>query len=171
MTFPDGTQLEYVDYGAPYDEGVPFDPDFSGRSPPPSGSKRPTDGPFDEEDEPAKWYRQADYEDALNYYRRVEAEGPALADALNYCNRVEAEVPALHQQFLEILTEFKAQSIDRPHVIERVRQLFHGHDDLILAFNVFLPLGHHLQVNDPADAMTVESAQASSTEGGLVASK
>jgi histone deacetylase complex regulatory component SIN3 len=129
MTFPDGTQLEYVDYGAPYDEGVPFDPDFSGGSPPPSGSKRPADGPFDEEDEPAKWYRQVDYEDALNY-----------------CSRVEAEVPALHQQFLELLMEFKAQSIDRPHVIERVRQLFHGHDDLILAFNVFLPLGHHLQV-------------------------
>ena len=141
MTFPDGTQLEYVDYGASDDKGVPFDPDFSGRSPPPSGSKRPTDDPFDEEDEPAKWYRQVDYEDALNYI-----------------SRVEAEVPALHQQFLELLMEFKAQAIDRPHVIERVRQLFHGHDDLILAFNVFLPLGHHLQVRCATTAGAVPDA-------------
>lgn len=118
--------MEYLEYP---DDGVPYDPDFFGRSLPPSGSKRPTDGPFDEEDEPAKWYRQVDYEDALNY-----------------CSRVKAEVPALHQQFLELIMEFKAQAIDTPHVIERVRQLFHGHDDLILAFNVFLPIGYHLQV-------------------------
>ena len=41
-------------------------------------------------------------------------------------------------QFLDIMKEFKAQSIDTPGVIDRVLQLFHGHRELILGFNTFL---------------------------------
>ncbi|EOD34178.1 hypothetical protein EMIHUDRAFT_201811 [Emiliania huxleyi CCMP1516] len=39
--------------------------------------------------------------------------------------------------FLDIMKEFKAQSIDTPGVIDRVLQLFHGHRELILGFNNF----------------------------------
>ena len=45
------------------------------------------------------------------------------------------------RQFLDIMKEFKAQSIDTPGVIDRVLQLFHGHRELILGFNTFLVRG------------------------------
>jgi hypothetical protein len=41
-------------------------------------------------------------------------------------------------QFLDIMKEFKAQSIDTPGVIDRVLNLFFGHRELILGFNTFL---------------------------------
>lgn len=44
----------------------------------------------------------------------------------------------LPPQFLDIMKEFKAQSIDTPGVIDRVLQLFQGHRELILGFNTFL---------------------------------
>ena len=41
-------------------------------------------------------------------------------------------------QFLDIMKEFKAQSIDTPGVIDRVLNLFFGHREHILGFNTFL---------------------------------
>jgi hypothetical protein len=41
-------------------------------------------------------------------------------------------------QFLDIMKEFKAQSIDTLDVIDRVLKLFFGHHELILGFNIFL---------------------------------
>ena len=41
-------------------------------------------------------------------------------------------------QFLDIMKEFKAQSIDTPGVIGRVLDLFFGNCELILGFNTFL---------------------------------
>ena len=43
-------------------------------------------------------------------------------------------------QILDIIKEAKAQSFDTPGVIDRVLQLFHGHCELILGFNMFLVL-------------------------------
>ena len=43
------------------------------------------------------------------------------------------------------MKEFKAQSIDTPGVIDRVLQLFHGHRELILGFNTFLPPGYKIE--------------------------
>lgn len=37
-------------------------------------------------------------------------------------------------------------SIDTPGVINRVSQLFHGHPDLVLGFNAFLPPGYRIEV-------------------------
>ncbi|XP_013856200.1 paired amphipathic helix protein Sin3b isoform X2 [Austrofundulus limnaeus] len=44
------------------------------------------------------------------------------------------------------MKEFKSQSIDTPGVINRVSQLFHGHPDLVLGFNAFLPPGYRIEV-------------------------
>ena len=65
-----------------------------------------------------------------------------VEDALAYLDQVKtkfADEPDTYNQFLDIMKEFKAQSIDTPGVIERVLQLFHGHRMLILGFNTFLP--------------------------------
>ena len=55
---------------------------------------------------------------------------------------------ALPAQFLDIMKEFKAQSIDTPDVIDRVLQLFHGHRELILGFDTFLPPGYKIEFSD-----------------------
>ncbi|TTJ85384.1 Paired amphipathic helix protein Sin3b [Bagarius yarrelli] len=44
------------------------------------------------------------------------------------------------------MKEFKSQSIDTPGVINRVSQLFHGHPDLVLGFNAFLPPGYRIEL-------------------------
>ena len=65
----------------------------------------------------------------------------AEEDALAYLDQVKMKFedkPEIYNQFLDIMKEFKAQSIDTPGVIDRVLQLFHGHRELILGFNTFL---------------------------------
>lgn len=66
--------------------------------------------------------------------------------------------PAVYARFLDIMKEFKAHTsvtlyprfathhlrIDTPGVIMRVKSLFHGHHDLILGFNTFLPPGYKI---------------------------
>merc|ERR1719424_280357 len=64
--------------------------------------------------------------------------------------------PELYNQFLDIMREFKAQSIDTPGVIEKVLQLFHGHRMLILGFNTFLPPGYKIEFSDDQDEPRVQ---------------
>uniref|UniRef100_A0AAY4E704 Histone deacetylase interacting domain-containing protein n=1 Tax=Denticeps clupeoides TaxID=299321 RepID=A0AAY4E704_9TELE len=57
-----------------------------------------------------------------------------------------------------------APSIDTPGVINRVSQLFHGHPDLVLGFNAFLPPGYRIEIpkNGMAFLQAPFSAQVSS---------
>ena len=87
-------------------------------------------------------------------YRRMKVE-----DSLAYLNQVEMtfeDKPEIYNQFLDIMKEFKAQSIDTPGVIERVLQLFHGHRMLILGFNTFLPPGYKIEFSDDQDKPRVQ---------------
>jgi histone deacetylase complex regulatory component SIN3 len=45
----------------------------------------------------------------------------------------------VYDTFLEIMKEFKAQTIDTQGVIRKVKDLFKGHRMLIYGFNTFLP--------------------------------
>jgi len=70
-----------------------------------------------------------------------------VEDALAYLDQIQVAFgrrPDLYNRFLDIMKEFKAQSIDTLDVIERVVKLFQGHRELILGFNVFLPPGYQL---------------------------
>lgn len=49
------------------------------------------------------------------------------------------------------MKEFKSQSIDTQEVINRVSTLFHGHPELIVGFNTFLPPGYKIEVSDDHD--------------------
>ncbi|XP_044126256.1 paired amphipathic helix protein Sin3b [Bufo gargarizans] len=72
-----------------------------------------------------------------------------VEDALSYLDQVKIRFgsdPATYNGFLEIMKEFKSQSIDTPGVIRRVSQLFHEHPDLMLGFNAFLPLGYKIEL-------------------------
>ena len=75
------------------------------------------------------------YEDTGNRELKVE-------DALSYLDEVKEQFkdrPEVYNQFLDIMKEFKAQTIDTPGVIQRVSNLFRGNDRLIYGFNTFLP--------------------------------
>ncbi|CAG7726194.1 unnamed protein product [Allacma fusca] len=72
-----------------------------------------------------------------------------VEDALNYLDQVKYKFgnqPQVYNDFLDIMKEFKSQSIDTPGVIQRVSQLFRGHPELIVGFNTFLPPGYKIEV-------------------------
>ncbi|XP_061883708.1 paired amphipathic helix protein Sin3b isoform X2 [Entelurus aequoreus] len=94
-----------------------------------------------------------------------------VEDALSYLDQVKirfANDPGIYNKFLDIMKEFKSQSIDTPGVINRVSQLFHGHPDLVLGFNAFLPPGYRIEVpkNGIAFLQSPFSTQVSPSQQG-----
>ncbi|KAM9375855.1 LOW QUALITY PROTEIN: SIN3 transcription regulator family member Aa [Pholidichthys leucotaenia] len=87
-------------------------------------------------------------------FQRLKVE-----DALSYLDQVKLQFgnqPQVYNDFLDIMKEFKSQSIDTPGVISRVSQLFKGHPELIMGFNTFLPPGYKIEVqtNDLVNVTT-----------------
>jgi histone deacetylase complex regulatory component SIN3 len=83
---------------------------------------------------------------SVSPYRQLKVE-----DALAYLDEVKSEFagqPHVYNRFLDIMKEFKAQTIDTPGVIDGVLQLFHGRRNLIIGFNVFLPPGYKIELSD-----------------------
>lgn len=78
-------------------------------------------------------------------FQRLKVE-----DALSYLDKVKYSFnnqPQVYNDFLDIMKEFKSQSIDTPGVIQRVSDLFRGHPDLIFGFNTFLPPGYRIEIH------------------------
>uniref|UniRef100_A0A8C5A9Q0 Histone deacetylase interacting domain-containing protein n=1 Tax=Gadus morhua TaxID=8049 RepID=A0A8C5A9Q0_GADMO len=106
---------------------------------------------------------------------KVEDVSWLIKHALSYLDQVKIRFgndPGIYNKFLDIMKEFKSQSIDTPGVINRVSQLFHGHPDLVLGFNAFLPPGYRIEI--PKNGMVflqspfstqVSSSTAGSTQG------
>lgn len=83
-------------------------------------------------------YRPLNVKDALSYLDQVKIQFYNQADVYN--------------NFLDIMKDFKSQSIDTPGVIDRVSTLFRGHRNLIQGFNTFLPPGYRIECSlDPSD--------------------
>ncbi|XP_051176886.1 paired amphipathic helix protein Sin3a isoform X2 [Leptopilina boulardi] len=81
-------------------------------------------------------------------FQRLKVE-----DALSYLDQVKykfSDQPQVYNDFLDIMKEFKSQSIDTPGVIRRVSHLFKGHPELIVGFNTFLPPGYKIEVQSNA---------------------
>ncbi|XP_029563173.1 paired amphipathic helix protein Sin3b isoform X2 [Salmo trutta] len=98
-----------------------------------------------------------------------------VEDALSYLDQVKIRFgndPGIYNKFLDIMKEFKSQSIDTPGVINRVSQLFHGHPDLVLGFNAFLPPGYRIEIpkNGVVFLQSPFSAQVSPGQGKSIAS-
>lgn len=96
-------------------------------------------------------------------FQRLKVE-----DALSYLDQVKYKFgnkPQVYNDFLDIMKEFKSQSIDTPGVIQRVSNLFKGFPDLIVGFNTFLPPGYKIEVqkNDQGYAFQVSVSVPSPT--------
>uniref|UniRef100_A0A915BD67 Paired amphipathic helix protein Sin3b n=1 Tax=Parascaris univalens TaxID=6257 RepID=A0A915BD67_PARUN len=76
--------------------------------------------------------------------RRLRVE-----DALSYLDQVKmqfSQAPEVYSDFLDIMKDFKSQTIDTPGVIRRVSRLFRGRPNLIVGFNTFLPPGFEVRL-------------------------
>lgn len=103
--------------------------------------------------------------------QELESEGSAprksssykelkVEDALLYLDQVKLEFsdkPHIYNEFLEIMKNFKAQSIDTPGVIQRVKKLFRGYNKLILGFNTFLPDGGNCKIELTEEEQAMEA--------------
>ncbi|XP_070503686.1 paired amphipathic helix protein Sin3a isoform X1 [Chironomus tepperi] len=110
---------------------------------------------------------------AANPAQNVGQNFPRLKveDALSYLDQVKYKFgnqPQVYNDFLDIMKEFKSQSIDTPGVIQRVSNLFKGHPELIVGFNTFLPPGYKIEVqaNDQGFAYQVSVSVPSPSSTG-----
>jgi len=96
-----------------------------------------------------------------------------VEDALLYLDQVKVEFadkPHVYNEFIQLMKKFKAQSIDTPGVIERVKSLFRGHNKLILGLNAFLPEGEEYKIKITAeDEAAAAQQQAAVQDPGLSA--
>ncbi|CAJ2665561.1 unnamed protein product [Trifolium pratense] len=87
-------------------------------------------------------------------------------DALSYLKEVKdmfQDQKEKYDMFLEVMKDFKAQKTDTHGVIERVKELFKGHNHLIFGFNTFLPKGYEITLDEeeaPPPKKTVEFEEA-----------
>jgi len=80
---------------------------------------------------PAPKMRKLDVKDALAFLDKIKL-------------RYQSE-PAVYNAFLDIMRDFRAQSIDTPTVVKKVGRIFADEPDLIENFNVFLPEGYEVR--------------------------
>ncbi|RWS11975.1 paired amphipathic helix protein Sin3a-like protein [Dinothrombium tinctorium] len=109
---------------------------------------------------------QAQSQQQQQQFQRLKVE-----DALSYLDQVKFKFnnqPQVYNDFLDIMKEFKSQSIDTPGVIQRVSNLFKGHPELIVGFNTFLPPGYkiEMQANDQVNVSMPSSALIIQTTSG-----
>ncbi|XP_064471314.1 paired amphipathic helix protein Sin3a-like [Ornithodoros turicata] len=97
-----------------------------------SHSQAPLHGPQQQQQQHQQQFQRLKVEDALSYLDQVKFKFGSQ--------------PQVYNDFLDIMKEFKSQSIDTPGVIQRVSNLFKGHPELIVGFNTFLPPGYRIEV-------------------------
>ncbi|KAJ7162085.1 hypothetical protein C8R46DRAFT_954978 [Mycena filopes] len=89
--------------------------------------------------------------DALDHTQR---DRPLkVTDAISYLDAVRDQFrdhPNVYNDFLDLMKEFKIQSIDTEGVIKRISHLFNGHAVLIQGFNAFVPVGYRIECSKDA---------------------
>ncbi|CAH2038379.1 unnamed protein product [Thlaspi arvense] len=77
-----------------------------------------------------------------NGQARTIRGGLTTSDALHYLKAVKnifQDNVETYETFLQVMKDFKAQRVDTLGVIEKIKALFKGYNDLLLGFNTFLP--------------------------------
>ena len=119
---------------------------------PPAGVSSPIGG-IPNRSSTSNVYRPLNVKDALSYLDQVK---------IQFYNQSE-----VYNNFLDIMKDFKSQSIDTPGVIDRVSTLFKGHPNLIQGFNTFLPPGYKIECSlDPSDPNPIRVTTPTGTTTG-----
>lgn len=77
-------------------------------------------------------------------------------NAVHYLEHLKSQLecrPVNYNRFLDVMKEFKAQTINTAETIERVVNLLSGYRVLLLGFNEFLPPGYEIQVLETEQGM------------------
>ncbi|KAJ7187779.1 hypothetical protein C8R46DRAFT_1340730 [Mycena filopes] len=91
------------------------------------------------------------YADALGHIPRDPPLN--ISGALSYLDAIRNQFrnqPDVYNDFLDLMQEFKTESIDTQGVIKRVSHLFNGHAVLIQGFNTFCPFGYRIKCSKDA---------------------
>ncbi|CAH8327978.1 unnamed protein product [Eruca vesicaria subsp. sativa] len=94
----------------------------------------------------------------INYEKKLTTQ-----DALSYLKDVKKKFQhqkGIYNKFCEFLRDFKAQRIDISCLIERVNELFKGHNHLISGFNTFLPKGLEITLDEDEEDEVEEEEEA-----------
>ena len=78
-----------------------------------------------------------------------------VEDALLYLDQVKKEFsdkPSKYNEFLELMKNFKAHTINIPTVIESVKDMFRGKNNLIMGFQMFLPDEYTIEMTSEEQA-------------------
>lgn len=85
--------------------------------------------------------------------------GQSPQDALNYLDQVKLRFthqPEMYNKFLDMMKDYKSQTVDTSRVMLRVCDHFWDHLDLIHGFNTFLPPGYKIMQGSYDDSMNVD---------------
>ncbi|XP_010471002.1 PREDICTED: paired amphipathic helix protein Sin3-like 1 [Camelina sativa] len=69
------------------------------------------------------------------------------SDALAFVRLVKTQYQynrEIYDRFLKVMKDYRAQRVDTRVLISRVKELFKGQPEILLAFNVFLPMGYEI---------------------------
>ncbi|KAH8116132.1 hypothetical protein DFH11DRAFT_1263530 [Phellopilus nigrolimitatus] len=92
--------------------------------------------------------------------------------ALSYLDSVKrqfSDQPGVYNRFMDIMRDFKDQTIDTPGVIQRVSSLFSSCPSLIEGFNTFLPAGYRIECT--VDAHDTNIITATTPNGTIIQSQ
>ena len=84
-----------------------------------------------------------------------------IGDILPYLDEVKYKFrnqPQVYDKFLDIFKQFRSLQIDTFGVVTQVSQLFVGHPELIVGFNVFLPPGYKIDLDTKCLEKLLEEA-------------
>ncbi|RLN54251.1 hypothetical protein BBJ28_00005632 [Nothophytophthora sp. Chile5] len=85
-----------------------------------------------------------------------------LDNALQYLHKVKQQCPPeIYNQFLDVMKDFKTQTLDTLGAIQRVHTLFKDHPNLIQGFNTFLLPADHIRPDTSVEVKASVPVQAS----------
>lgn len=93
-----------------------------------------------------------------------------VEDALQYIGLVKVRFlhePHVYDFFLEIMKDFKAQTLTTPEVVARVNSLFMAHSDLIHGFKKFLPPDYYIETYEESTTGNTTAIQHATNSMGF----
>lgn len=79
---------------------------------------------------------------------RIRSRELIIAKSLAYLDKVKqtlSDQPQLHNEFIDVLKDYKADTIGTIEVMKRIAHIFKNHTELMIDLNIFLPRGFEIK--------------------------